>query len=271
MLEKAQELPTASAIVAAPILAPAGPAAAEVPGAAAPARAPAPPPAAALQGGDHTAEAVTAPRAPPAAPAEELSLDPHTVPYDPSTLRPPSRARNRRVVMAALVLLGTAGVLFIAASLSQRGAADDPAGGARPIMDVRGVARPRDLAAQQIKDGGSADRTVAGRTTDGAGRPAPADASADEQGRQASIDTRGPAPRRGVSRPTRLGRLSVNSIPWAYVYIDGAYRGETPLQELKLSAGHHTLRLENPERKLTRSLRIKIRPDQTLSKSLLLR
>lgn len=40
--------------------------------------------------------------------------------------------------------------------------------------------------------------------------------------------------------------LSVNSTPWAKVFVDGTYQGDTPLQGLALEPGRHRLRLVNP-------------------------
>ena len=40
------------------------------------------------------------------------------------------------------------------------------------------------------------------------------------------------------------GRLSVQAVPWGYVYLDGASkRRETPLRLLTLSAGRHILKV----------------------------
>jgi len=38
--------------------------------------------------------------------------------------------------------------------------------------------------------------------------------------------------------------LSVNTRPWATVYLDGEYIGNTPMKEFEITAGHHTVRLE---------------------------
>jgi hypothetical protein len=67
------------------------------------------------------------------------------------------------------------------------------------------------------------------------------------------------------------GRLSINSRPWAYVYIDGALRGETPLQELEISPGVHQLRLVNPGLKRSRTLKLQVRPGEQIRKAVELR
>ncbi len=83
----------------------------------------------------------------------------------------------------------------------------------------------------------------------------------------------GPTPRRPrtrLRRPRRLrskqvaklgkGWLDINAAPWARVYVDGRYRGDTPLQNLALAAGKHTVKLVNPRLKASRTLTVRIRP-----------
>lgn len=62
-----------------------------------------------------------------------------------------------------------------------------------------------------------------------------------------------PSPARGY------GWLHINSMPWALVYVDGRLRGETPLQQLKLPAGRHAVRLVNPRFKLKHAFEVNIR------------
>ncbi len=46
---------------------------------------------------------------------------------------------------------------------------------------------------------------------------------------------------------SRPALLSVDASPWGQVSLDGKPRGDTPLVELKVSAGEHVLRVTNPE------------------------
>ena len=55
-------------------------------------------------------------------------------------------------------------------------------------------------------------------------------------------DPRKKAPRAVKGKAT----LDVNSTPWAKVYLDGAFVGDTALSGLAVSAGKHRLRLHNP-------------------------
>ncbi len=41
--------------------------------------------------------------------------------------------------------------------------------------------------------------------------------------------------------------LDVNSTPWAKVYVDGVFVGETAVTGLVVTAGKHRLRLHNPQ------------------------
>jgi eukaryotic-like serine/threonine-protein kinase len=76
--------------------------------------------------------------------------------------------------------------------------------------------------------------------------------------------TRKPAARKPARRGT--GTLDLNALPWAKVYLGSRYLGDTPLQALKLPAGRHTLRLTNPERNLTKTVRVTIRAGGTVSR-----
>lgn len=58
------------------------------------------------------------------------------------------------------------------------------------------------------------------------------------------------------------GELSIDSEPWAYVYLDGKALGPTPLAHVRLPAGAHRLRLENPEAGLVRAVPVVIQTDR---------
>ncbi len=62
------------------------------------------------------------------------------------------------------------------------------------------------------------------------------------------------------------GRLYLNAIPWARVYIDGKYTDTTPIQGLPLRPGWHSVRLVSPSSKVTKRLRVRIRSRQKLYK-----
>jgi hypothetical protein len=64
-----------------------------------------------------------------------------------------------------------------------------------------------------------------------------------------------------------FGRLSVNSEPWAQVWIDGKLvKAETPATNMTLPAGRHVLRLVNPTFKLEKILDVDVAPDSDTKK-----
>lgn len=66
--------------------------------------------------------------------------------------------------------------------------------------------------------------------------------------------------------PAGTGLLRINSRPWSTVSVDGRPVGNTPQIDIKLSAGTHTVRLENPEFKLTKTLKVRITANETVTK-----
>ena len=63
---------------------------------------------------------------------------------------------------------------------------------------------------------------------------------------------------------TRVGWLSLNSIPSAQIFIDGRdTRKSTPASRMRLSAGRHTVRLENKKLSLSQELELVIRAGET--------
>jgi serine/threonine-protein kinase len=66
-----------------------------------------------------------------------------------------------------------------------------------------------------------------------------------------------PSAATGVPQPAR-GTLSVNSLPWASVFIDGRPAGHTPLERIRLSAGdHHIVLVSRTGKKIARQVTIR--------------
>lgn len=84
--------------------------------------------------------------------------------------------------------------------------------------------------------------------------------------RPSSLRTKSRSANRPVKKNIRWGRLDLNSEPWAEAYIDGSYRGETPLQNLDLTAGFHHVRLVNLKLNLRIQFTINVRPGHRLVK-----
>ena len=73
-----------------------------------------------------------------------------------------------------------------------------------------------------------------------------------------------PAPaarvKRARPRPRHSGTITINSLPWSRVRLDGKNVGDTPVVKLRVPAGRHRLELLSPGGKVRKSLRITVRP-----------
>jgi len=56
------------------------------------------------------------------------------------------------------------------------------------------------------------------------------------------------------------GTLNINAIPWAAVWIDGTFHGETPLGNLSIVPGEHEIVFRHPQLGERRE-RVVVRPD----------
>jgi hypothetical protein len=50
-----------------------------------------------------------------------------------------------------------------------------------------------------------------------------------------------------AARPVVMGRLNVNAIPWAEVWVDGQPIGQTPIGNIPISVGSHRLTFRHPD------------------------
>lgn len=70
-----------------------------------------------------------------------------------------------------------------------------------------------------------------------------------------------------LKRRQEFGYLTLTSTPWAEVFIDNRrVASSTPLRKHRLPAGPHTVLLKNPAQKLQKSLRVEIKPNETLQR-----
>ncbi|MCC6746531.1 MAG: protein kinase [Deltaproteobacteria bacterium] len=178
---------------------------------------------------------------------------------DPSGAITPARRRWLLPVALGGVLLLATSVGLVVRSLVR--SAPDPvptasrATAPRPVAVASASLRPR---AAQPPDGAVAE-VPAGRRP---GRPSDAGV--------ARAVVRPPRPPRAAS--AGFGYLSLNSVPWSEVTIDGRKLARpTPVLSLKLAAGTHTVELVNPERSLRRTLRLRIAKGKTLRRVISLR
>ncbi len=60
----------------------------------------------------------------------------------------------------------------------------------------------------------------------------------------------------------RFGRLNLNVIPWAKVFRNKHFVGDTPLERERLPVGWQTLVLVNEDLNVRRTIRVRIRPNR---------
>ncbi len=177
---------------------------------------------------------------------------PVTRPDVPAPAEPRRRARPGRILGLLAALLLTGGVIVGGAWLvstlrqaSDRGDADAGIGAA-------------DVAATE-----PGEQAGAGRP-EGAGEPAvdpeviviedAAPVAVEEPASQAEAATSPPA----EEVPPRPGSVSVYSIPWGLLTVDGREVGQTPVKDLSLSPGRHTLVVTNPDSGLSATHTVRV-------------
>lgn len=65
-----------------------------------------------------------------------------------------------------------------------------------------------------------------------------------------------------------MGTFRVNSLPWSEVFVDGQSVGNTPQMGLPLPAGHHKIKLVNPQLEMTKVFTVQIGPGQVVTKTI---
>jgi serine/threonine-protein kinase len=61
-------------------------------------------------------------------------------------------------------------------------------------------------------------------------------------------------------------KLRINSRPWSQIFVDGKPVGNTPQLALQVNAGHHTIRLVNPELDVSKTFELDAHAGETLSR-----
>lgn len=194
-----------------------------------------------------------------------------TVPLTALAQRPPRRAPTPRRPWAAVLLGGSvlgAGALAVALGRAAPPQVASPVAPATAIaVDAppEVAASPAPAVAVRRDDDGAPPRTVEPtRPPDGTGDPAPAPlVSPTGEPRRPPRRTARPAPtreRRAAEAPVGLGLLSVRTIPWSRVSVDGREIGQSPLVHSPTASGQHTLVLTPGQDDLApRTLTIQIR------------
>ena len=128
--------------------------------------------------------------------------------------------------------------------------------GGRAARGVDEDVRPKDDAPRGVDEDA--------RAKDDAPRGADDDRKARRPTRAARPRPSGSEARPGAAVRAEVGEgeVSIDSEPWAYVQIDGKDLGPTPLAHVRLPAGAHRVRLENPEARLVRVVPLVIQADR---------
>ena len=66
------------------------------------------------------------------------------------------------------------------------------------------------------------------------------------------------------------GTLRVNTRPWSQVFVDGRLIGNTPQMAIPVSSGSHTVMFVNDEFGLRKTIKVSVKPGETVTKSLTL-
>ena len=69
-----------------------------------------------------------------------------------------------------------------------------------------------------------------------------------------------------TAAPRGSGTLRINSRPWSTISVDGVVVGNTPQMNIKVSAGSHTITLENPQFGVKQKLSVTVRPGETVTR-----
>jgi hypothetical protein len=67
-----------------------------------------------------------------------------------------------------------------------------------------------------------------------------------------------------------LGMLRLNTRPWSQVFVDGRLIGNTPIMGVPLQAGEHRVELVNAAMDVRKTIQVKIKPDEVVTKIVLL-
>ena len=84
------------------------------------------------------------------------------------------------------------------------------------------------------------------------------------------------APQQPVARPVapapapaaggNMGFLRINSRPWAQVFVDGRFLGNTPLLNAPVPAGKHKIKLTNPDMRMSKSFTLQVQAGKPTTK-----
>jgi len=182
-------------------------------------------------------------------PSEPVQAAAQTVPARPGTV---VVRRSRATFIAAVLVALGAGVAFAVMKLAASDTSDEAGRG----LASASAADAAPTTAVAAPPAGNAD---AAPVRPLAVRPEDAGARALEPKPPEARKPRKPRPDRSPKPEVKYGSVTINSVPWARVIVDGTYRGNTPVKDLRLRAGRHELRLENPKLERVKKQTITVR------------
>ncbi len=193
----------------------------------------------------------------------------HFPAIEPSVAAPvPVQNQNRHTVIALLILLISvvvllgAALVFVLMKRTDAGPLPHPGASATVVVVDPGASTPD--AAAAFAAGPSTGTPVAPTPppqNHGGGKPAKPNTPAPTPA--------APKPSVATATPSEeTGFLTFSSYPWTSVSEGGKVLGTTPLIKVPLSAGSHTLTLENPEQGIKKTYVVTIAPGQTLVRNL---
>jgi len=178
---------------------------------------------------------------------------------------PPQRSRRALFVVATVLLLAGLGIAAWALLDSEPPSATRALSVDAAVIaaDQTSVAPARQPDSAAVVDAAADVAAEHGQTPDAA---VDRQQSAADSAPAVSPPRKTRVIRRRRPPPRGFGSLDVNAIPWAKVYVDGKYRGVTPVQGVRLRAGRHRVRLVNPKWKVARRFVVTIVAKQRLRK-----
>ncbi|MET0387345.1 MAG: protein kinase [Polyangiales bacterium] len=141
------------------------------------------------------------------------------------------------------------------------------------------AAAARREAARAKREAAREKRAEAKARRDGARAEKRAEAKAKREQTRARRAEAATSPRSGREEPSTststssaggMGTLRINTRPWSQVTIDGTVIGNTPLMNIPLPAGKHTVVLSNREFGVSKSVIVTIAPGETVTRVLTL-
>jgi outer membrane biosynthesis protein TonB len=170
----------------------------------------------------------------------------------------PRRAAPARPARAASPSSGAPEPPSAAAAIAAPAAIAEPAA----VPEPAAVAEPPAIATPAQPEPARA-RTTAKRDRRMPGAAARSRSSRSAQPQPAAT-VAAVAPRASTSR---TGLLRINSRPWSEVYVDGRPIGATPQTAIELRPGRHRIELISDEFDLKRTLTVKVRAGETITRS----